>query len=114
MKFFEARDFSDAVILRSQDKKDVIVAFKERYPEYDIKYVDPFIYELDIHFTECMPEYEGILSRKRWNSGRIQKKVCKVIRHTIERLGKEHTAVRIAKLWRIDPFEIKKDYKKFW
>jgi hypothetical protein len=111
MKFYESRDFKDEVILRSQSKKDVIEAFRRTYPSYDVKHIGPFIYEIEVVFDICLPEYEGILSKKKWKEGKIQEKVCKVITHTHERLGKERTAKQIAKLWRVDPFEIKKNIK---
>lgn len=111
MKFYESRDFKDEVILRSQSKKDVIAAFRRTYPSYDLKHIDPFIYEIEVVFDICLPEYEGWIRKKRWKEGKIQLQVCKVITHTIVRLGRERTAKQIAKLWRIDPFEIKKNYK---
>lgn len=89
MKFYEAKDFEDNTILKSQDRQSVILAFKERYPGYDLKYVDPFIYEIDIQFTECIPEYEGFLRRHKWEQGKVQYRVCEVIRHIINSLGND-------------------------
>jgi hypothetical protein len=111
MKFFESRDLNDVVILRSQDKKEAIKAFFGRYPTFDKKSVDPFIYEFDVVFDVCLPEYNGWILKKKWKQGQYQQQVIKVIKYTVNALGKERTGIQIRKLWRLDHLEIKKNSK---
>lgn len=66
MIIYIVRDFEDRVIGSAFDRKTAIDIFKEYKPYFTDSEIDPFIYEEEIHFTECPEsEYFGILIESR-------------------------------------------------
>lgn len=109
--WYDVYDINDNIIGKFKTYKSALKAFKERYPYFSDESCSPFIFETDVGYTICLPEYSGVISMKSYKKGKIQRRVCEVIAYTVLSIGRNRTEIQISRLWKFDEFEIKKNIK---
>lgn len=76
--------------------------FLECYPSFDKTSIHHFIYEREYYFKSCLnSQYEGLLTYKSWNLGKLQKRYCNAISITKRRMSYEQVLGAIISTFKI-------------
>lgn len=99
---FITYDLQDNILGSFQTRYEAEKCFLECYPSFDKTSIHHFIYEREYYFKSCLnSQYEGLLTYKSWNLGKLQKRYCNVISIAKRRMSYEQVLGAIISTFKI-------------